>query len=243
MPHHPVSRPSQPGAVSQLQPQGAAEGSLAARLEARTIKVAPGLYRFPAGRGLTANDRQVISFETFRLANLLAETVPNDGGRVVEEIAEQVCASFVANDRNNADQAIYDGYAIALPGRAAAAVYEAVQRILRDEAPPEYSRKFRPQPGEIAQLSRAVEKEWALERVRLERLLTLEEQPPSPPEPEMTEEERAAVRDRARRLIAGAARHRSAGAQASETGESAGARVAADIARRKAERDAREGQA
>jgi hypothetical protein len=233
MAHHPVSIPSRPAAVSQQPPLDVDKGSLATRLEARTVKVAPGLYRFPAGAALTADDRQVVSFEVFRLRGLLADTVPNDGGRVVEEIAEQVCASFVANDRKNSDQAIYDGYAIAFPGRAVAAVYEAVQRIIRDEAPPEYSRKFRPQPGEIAQLARAIETEWGLEQRRLERLLTLDVQEPPPIEPKMTEEERAAIRERVRRLTAGVAGRHSIPVPGSDSGGSAGARVAADLALRK----------
>lgn len=208
MSQHPVSSPNRPLAVSQPQLHGADAGSLADQLEARTIKLAPGVYRFPVGKELTANDRQVIAFETARLRGLLVETVPNDGGQVVEQVAEQVCASFAANDRRNSDQAIYDGYAIALPGRAVAAVYEAVQRIMRDEAPPEYSRKFRPQPGEIAQLSRAIEREWSLELRRLEQLQTLAVHVLPPPEPEMTEEQRAEIRERARRLIAGAAGRR-----------------------------------
>ncbi len=237
MSQHPVSSPNRPVAVSQPQPHAADAGSLADQLEARTIKLAPGVYRFPAGKGLTANDRQAIAFETERLRGLLAETVPNDGGRVVEEIAEQVCASFAANDRRNSDQAIYDGYAIALPGRAVVAVYEAVQRIMRDEAPPEYSRKFRPQPGEIAQLSRAIESEWSLELRRLEQILTLAVHVLPSPEPAMSEEQRAEIRERACRLIAGAAGRRAEPVPRSDSGTSAGARVAADIARRKAKRE------
>ncbi len=58
----------------------------------------------------------------------------------------------------------------------------------------------------------------SLELRRLEQLQTLAVHVLPPPEPEMTEEQRAEIRERARRLIAGAAGRRAAPLLRSDNG-------------------------
>jgi hypothetical protein len=156
-------------------PPDAAATSLATALEARTIRVSPGVYRYPEGGGMTAGERTAALASIAQLEARLAATVPDDGGTIAESVAEQVYASFKARDGKSNEQTIYDGFLIALPGRAVAAVREAVRRIIRSEAPAKYSRTFVPTAGELAELSMAIEDQWRLDRARLVRLLDLVE--------------------------------------------------------------------
>ncbi|WP_416358209.1 hypothetical protein ACLNGM_09985 [Aureimonas phyllosphaerae] len=176
-------------------------------LEARRVRLGPGLYRWPAGGALTAVERRTVLGELADLRGLLRTTVPGDGGMIVEEVADQICASFAKKEGGN-DDAVYDGFLIALPGRSCAAVREAVRRLIRSEAPKKYSRKWRPEPAELAELTQAIETEWTVAEQRLLRLLELEEEARVEPEPQPSAEEMAAVRERVKRLTAGVAKRR-----------------------------------
>lgn len=158
-------------AVSQLPPPAVGKKSLADRLEGRRQTISPGLYCFRPGEGPNAEERRAAEAWVAEVVQRLNDTIPADGGKIVEE----VYASFKTRDVKTTDQQIYDGYLIALPERSAPAVREALRRIMRDEAPKEYSRVFVPTPGELAMLARTIEAEWRLEATRLAKALVMPE--------------------------------------------------------------------
>lgn len=182
-------------AVSQLLPPAAGEKSLADRLEGRRQTISPGLYCFRPGEGPNAEERRAAEAWVAEVVQRLNDTIPADGGQIVEEVSEQVYASFKTRDAKTTDQQIYDGYLIALPERSAPAVREALRRIMRDEAPKEYSRVFVPTPGELAMLARTIEAEWRLEATRLAKALVM-------PEAQLTFEGRPASPADAQRIEA-----------------------------------------
>ncbi len=203
-----IPTPSTPAACSQRKPSAAAGNSLSAAIEARTIRLDAGAYVYPAGRGLTQAERRTIAHTMADIAGRLAQPVPEDGGQIVAWVAGQVHTSFKARDVSATKQQTYDGFLIALPGRSEPAVREAVRRLLRDEAPPELSRTFAPTPAEVSKLTRSIESEWRLEHDRLAWLVSLPEVELPEPEPQPTPEEMERVRERVRRLTAGAASRR-----------------------------------
>ena len=210
-------------------------------METRTERLGPADHRFRPGQGPDDAERAAMTAAIAEIDDRLDRIIPDDGGRVVERIAEQVRASFAARETGVTPATIYDGFLIALPGRSAPAASEAVRRILRSEAPPDYSRVYQPKPGELAALTKAIEGEWRLERDRLKRLLRLPVQTRAltAREPDASPEEVArarAVLDRMRKAREDRQAAMTAGAEArSRTpGLSPAARVAALTAGRRA---------
>lgn len=171
--------PSQTAPLALAPSQPVAEPkSLVEVLEARTVEVAPADYRFRPGGALSDVERGAIIQEIAILSRRLGDLVPEDGGTVVGEVAEQAFASFKTRNARTTDETIYDGFLIALPGRSDAAVREAVRRMIRHEAGPDYSKVYVPTATEVACLAQAIETEWRVEAGRLELLLTRQEMEP-----------------------------------------------------------------
>lgn len=182
------------------------ETSVAGPIEVRTVRLEPGRYAFPTGRGLTDAERGAIDALEDELSDRLADRVDEvDDVDVIREVANQVDASFKAREGQASAWTVFRGFVLALAGRSVPALREALRRLLNDEAPAEYSRTFAPTPADLAKLTGEVEAEWKLERDRLLRLRSLPELEARPLERQPSEAEMADVRERAARLTGRAA--------------------------------------
>lgn len=130
------------------------------------------------------------------------------------------------------EDAFVDALIVALPGTPDAALEEASRRILAGEVKG-ISKAFMPKTAEVVALAREIVDGWTIRRARLAELLDMPERDPDPAQASFTPERMAKMQAMSARLVAAAAK---VGESRPMTpGRSAGARVAADIARRRAE--------
>ena len=139
-------------------------------------------YSFRDGKGLTHAERADIEAAVAAIDRLLEQTIQVDRTEAVETAAEMLFSNFKASrkyrdeDEQKADdQRVYDGFLIALCGASAAALQEAVRRLIRGKAQG-LSKTFVPTSAELADLVDRVTAEWTSPRYRLERILKLDEE-------------------------------------------------------------------
>ncbi|RFC65055.1 hypothetical protein DYI37_04095 [Fulvimarina endophytica] len=159
------------------------------------------MYVFSAGRGLSVVERSEIGRAIRDIDFLERERCSAEKSEVVEWAAEMLISNFKARrkfaseaDQSADDARVFDGFLLALDGKPVKAVGEAVRLIIGRKT--SLSPTWMPTATEVAGVVDDVTARWALDRARLERLLTLREELPAPPPVKMTGPERAAFEEK-----------------------------------------------
>lgn len=205
-------------------------------LEARVLVEWNGRQGFRHGQALTSAEREHLGALVSDLDRLIRSPLRVDTARAA---ARKLSTMGGARDTRDAD-AFVGALVDALLGLPDAAIEEASRRITAGEEPT-ISPKFMPTTAEVATLARRIVAGWQMRRDRLAQIAELAERPTEPKAETFTEAQMARMRAMSERLTAAAAMTSTARA-AIPGRQSAAGRVAADIARRKAGRQAEQEQ-
>lgn len=182
-------------------------------LERRVKRLEPAVYRYRLGLGPTEGERRrardCAGRMNAELARRLDATDP-----IIAATVEQLFASFKTKRQlpdplaqKASDDLAADGFMIALEGRCAPALNEAMRRILNGTAG--LSRTFVPTCAEVADLVDRIERDWDFALTRLATALNTAEEEPEAVE-ELDDAAREARRAATRELVE---RMRTAGAR------------------------------